>query len=78
MAITKKTLVTEQYLKTQKKLWLGIVQTARLCCGIPDYDNYLKHMRDKHPEQTPMDYQTFFRNRLDARYGGRDGAFRCC
>ena len=27
------------------------VQTARLCCGIPDYDVYVKHLREHHPER---------------------------
>jgi len=74
----KNFLVTAEYVYSQRKFWRKVVQTARLCCGMPDYNNYLNHMRDKHPEQTPMDYPTFFRNRLDARYGGKDGGFRCC
>jgi len=74
----KKYLVTQEFINSHKKLWSTVLQTARLCCGIPDYDNYLRHMREKHPEQTPMNYQDFFRNRLDARYGSKDGGFRCC
>ena len=30
-----------------------------------------------HPDQTPMTYEEFFRDRQDARYGGKGGA-KCC
>jgi uncharacterized short protein YbdD (DUF466 family) len=53
-----------------------LVQTARLCCGVPDYDAYVRHLRDKHPDQPVPDYATFFRQRQDARFGR--GGFRCC
>jgi len=73
-----KNLVTKDYLESQRKFWHKVVQTARLCCGMPDYDNYVRHVLEKHPGQIPMDYATFFKNRLDARYGGKDSGFRCC
>lgn len=31
--------------------------------GVPDYDNYVEHMRMTHPDQTPMTYEEFFRER---------------
>ena len=34
-------------------------------------------MRITHPDQTPMTYEEFFRERQDARYGGKGGA-KCC
>ncbi len=52
-------------------------QVARLMVGVPDYDNYVQHMRLNHPEDEPMSYEDFFRERQDARYGGK-GGFRCC
>lgn len=52
-------------------------QTARLMVGMPDYDAYLRHMNAHHPEITPMDRVTFFRDRQQARYGGKNGG-RCC
>ena len=52
-------------------------QTAKLMVGVPDYDNYVQHMRLTHPEQTPMSHDEFFRERQDARYGGKNGG-RCC
>ena len=58
-------------------LYRRLVQTARLACGLPDYDTYRAHMRLHHPDQPVMDYATFFRERQDARYGGKGGG-RCC
>ncbi len=70
-------LVPVDYFATHKRVWRRVLQTARLCCGIPDYDNYVRHVLEKHPDREPMDYPTFFRERQEARYGGR-GGFRCC
>ena len=53
-----------------------LAQTARLACGVPDYDNYLRHMREQHPQTSPMTHEQFFANRLQARY--RPGSSRCC
>jgi uncharacterized short protein YbdD (DUF466 family) len=33
-------------------------------------------MAQTHPERTPMTYEAFFRERQEARYGGRIG--KCC
>lgn len=56
--------------------WHKAVQTGRLICGVPDYDNYVAHMRQAHPDAPMMDYPTFFRDRMNARYGR--GRSRCC
>lgn len=48
-------------------------QTLRLMVGVPDYETYVEHMRRTHPEQEPMSYEDFFRERQEARYGGRSG-----
>ncbi|MCU9563053.1 YbdD/YjiX family protein [Proteus mirabilis] len=55
-------------------------QAARMLIGIPDYDNYVQHMKDNHPDKPVMTYNEFFRGRQEARYGGGDGkgGFRCC
>ncbi|MBV8634125.1 MAG: putative selenoprotein, partial [Burkholderiaceae bacterium] len=46
---------------------------------LPDYDAYVLHMQTTHPDQTPMTYEEFFRERQDARYGGGNGRVgRCC
>jgi uncharacterized short protein YbdD (DUF466 family) len=56
-----------------------VAQTARLMVGVPDYDTYVSHRRDVHPDQPVMSRADFFRDRQDRRYGGGpNGAFRCC
>jgi uncharacterized short protein YbdD (DUF466 family) len=57
---------------------IGILRAmARLMVGQPCYDRYLSHMAEKHPERTPMTRVQFFRDREEARYGGKNGG-RCC
>ena len=57
--------------------WHAAVQSARLAIGIPDYDNYVEHMQTKHPDKPVMSYEAFFRERQEARYGGKSGP-KCC
>jgi len=52
--------------------------TARLMVGQPSYETYVQHMAQQHPEQTPMTYPEFFRNRQDARFARGSGKFSCC
>lgn len=54
--------------------------TARLMVGVPSYEAYLAHMAERHPDQAPMSYAAFFRDRQEARFGARKGGggFRCC
>ncbi|GAA0919215.1 CstA-like transporter-associated (seleno)protein [Rothia nasimurium] len=63
-------------LKYPKAFWRWAVQTARLCCGVPDYDAYVRHLREHHPECPVPSYGAFFRERQEARYRGTGG--RCC
>lgn len=56
--------------------WRASAQTARLAIGIPDYDNYVDHMRRHHPDRAPMTRDEFFHERMLARYG--KGRSRCC
>ena len=65
-----------QSLHTLRTVWARAVQTARLCCGMPDYDAYVKHLREHHPERKVPSYKEFFRERQEARYKGGGG--RCC
>jgi uncharacterized short protein YbdD (DUF466 family) len=51
-------------------------QSLRLMVGVPEYDTYVTHMRDKHPHLPVMSYQQFFRERQEARYGSK--VSRCC
>ena len=56
-------------------VWLR--KTARLMVGLPDYDAYIGHMAAHHPGAPVMDRVAFFRDRQEARYGGKNGG-RCC
>jgi uncharacterized short protein YbdD (DUF466 family) len=51
-------------------------QSMRLMVGLPEYDTYLAHMELTHPDQTPMTYEAFFRERQEARYGANRAG--CC
>lgn len=54
-------------------------QAMRLMVGIPDYETYLAHMQLTHPGKPVMSYEEFFRERQEARYGGKNGrGMRCC
>lgn len=53
-----------------------MAQSLRLMVGVPDYGTYVAHMQATHPDQAPMNYEEFFRERQAARYGARMG--RCC
>ena len=53
-------------------------QSMRLMVGLPEYDTYLAHMEKNHPDQTPMGYEAFFRERQEARYGGAGKRGGCC
>lgn len=55
-----------------------LAQSLRLMIGLPDYGTYLRHMEATHPDQRPMSYEEFFRERQEARYGGRGRIGRCC
>lgn len=52
-------------------------ETARLMVGLPCYQRYRRHMAEAHPDAPVMSEAEFFRNRQQARYGGRGGG-RCC
>ena len=61
----------------EAKKYLG--QAAKMLIGIPDYDNYVEHMKTNHPDKPYMTYNEFFRERQEARYGGGgEGGVRCC
>lgn len=54
-------------------------QAARMLIGIPDYDTYVQHMKENHPDTPYMTYDEFFQERQQARYGGSGkGGMRCC
>jgi uncharacterized short protein YbdD (DUF466 family) len=55
-----------------------MARCARLMVGQPDYDRYVEHMRAHHPDRPVMSYAEFFRDRENARYGGKGRVGRCC
>lgn len=59
-----------------RALGRGLLQSARLAAGVPDYDNYVAHRRAHHPGEPVMSYAEFFRERQASRY--RRGSSRCC
>lgn len=56
-----------------RQLWQRLQQCFRLMVGVHDYQTYLKHMRDHHPDQPPMDDRAFYRYCLNARFPGKAG-----
>jgi uncharacterized short protein YbdD (DUF466 family) len=67
-----------EFVQHLNRLRRGAVQTARLMCGIPDYDTYVEHRRTMHPGEPVMSYKEFFRERQDARYSIGNGRFKGC
>ncbi|MCU6452605.1 YbdD/YjiX family protein [Sphingomonas sp. A2-49] len=57
--------------------WRAIADTGRLMVGVPSYRTYAEHMATAHPGEPVMSEAAFFRNRQEARYGGRGGG-KCC
>lgn len=58
-------------------LWQRLQQSFRLMVGVPDYQNYLEHMKKHHPDLTPMDAKTFYRYCVDARYPSSGNMKKC-
>lgn len=52
-------------------------RTANLMIGQPDYDAYVRHAADRHPDAVPLDRVSFYRLH-EARRFGVGGSFRCC
>lgn len=52
-------------------------ETAHLMVGMPPYASYCRHMAQHHPDRPVLSERDFFRDRQEARYGGKNGG-RCC
>lgn len=62
--------------QTAQKQGRYLDKAARMMVGVPDCDQYCRHMRTTHSDRTPMTDEEFFKNRVQAHYGsGRGG---CC
>lgn len=53
------------------QLWQKLREGGALMVGVPDYQHYLMHMRETHPELPPLSRDAFMRARMLARYGGK-------
>jgi uncharacterized short protein YbdD (DUF466 family) len=57
--------------------WLErTLKVVRTVIGAPDYERYVAHMRDRHPECEIASRDEFMKQRLENRYS-RPGS-RCC
>jgi uncharacterized short protein YbdD (DUF466 family) len=55
---------------------VSLARALRRVAGVPDYDAYVAHMRERHPGTPIMERAAFARERLAHRYD-RPGS-RCC
>jgi uncharacterized short protein YbdD (DUF466 family) len=61
------------------RLARGIMKVAQLMVGVPDYEAYVAHRNQSHPDEPVMSYEDFFRERQANRYGEGSGKInRCC
>ncbi len=64
---------------TLRQALARVRETLRLMVGVPDYERYVAHRRQKHPDEPVMSYEAFFRERQASRYGTAGGKIgRCC
>ena len=54
-----------------------LAQSARLMIGVHDYDVYVRHVSEHHPEMQVMSREMFFRACQEARYSGKGRFGRC-
>lgn len=59
-------------------LFSRLAQSFRLMVGVRDYQAYLQHMHQHHPQQQAMTEKQFHRYCVDARYGGKTGKLGKC
>lgn len=65
--------------RTLTARWVArLTEFAGLLVGVPSYQRYVDHVRRRHPGVEPMTYEAFFRERQEARYGGKGRIGRCC
>lgn len=53
-----------------------IVTTVKRIAGMPNYEAYVEHLRERHPECAIPDEREFYDLYLKQRYEG--GGMRCC
>lgn len=52
-------------------LWRHAGRFGAMLVGVPDYDAYVAHVRERHPELVPMTREQFVRSRMEARLGAK-------
>lgn len=57
-------------------LWRRASQFGAMLVGVPDYECYVAHMRERHPALVPMTREQFVRSRMEARLGAK-GTGKC-
>lgn len=77
MAMEEPTTRAQRWSRDLRQAGRYLGQSLRLMVGLPDYDAYLTHMEKTHPGEPVMSYEAFFRDRQEARYGGK-GRIGCC
>ncbi len=54
----------------------GFRSVLKRVAGMPDYEAYLRHMREAHPGRPVLSEREFFEEFVASKYG--DGPTRCC
>ncbi|KPC52763.1 YbdD/YjiX family protein [Amantichitinum ursilacus] len=70
-------LLASSWVERVKDVLHKLVQMARLMVGVRDYDYYLQHMQQRHPDVAPMTRREFHRYCVDARYAGSGKGCPC-
>ena len=54
----------------------AVMAIVRRIIGMPDYEAYLRHLRECHPEREPLSRKAYYEDFVKRRYEG--GPTRCC
>lgn len=53
-----------------------IASLIKRIAGMPEYDRYLAHQREFHPDEKPLTEGEFYNRFVESRYSGAGS--RCC
>jgi uncharacterized short protein YbdD (DUF466 family) len=53
-----------------------VLSAVRRLVGMPDYQGYVTHIRECHPERSVPSEREYYEQYLERRYGA--GTSRCC
>lgn len=66
-------------LKTMISMWRYRKQFISLLVGVPSYEKYVAHMKQKHPNEIVLSRKQFFAEAQEARFNAKGGKVsRCC